>query len=114
MNQGIAFSRTLRALDADDFRGSKLWLGSAVLLIGVWTWWMFSARVAQYETATQVRVEQGRAIAYLPAGNVRTGQSALVSVNGISYAAHVAGVAPDYAELVFTGPAPPGVATSAR
>ena len=50
MNQGIAFSRTLRALDADDFRASKLGLLIAAALLVAWTWWMLAARVPQYES----------------------------------------------------------------
>ncbi len=44
MNQGIAFARTLRALDADDFRASKLGLLAAALLLCAWVWWMFAAQ----------------------------------------------------------------------
>ena len=66
MNQGIAFARTLRALDADGFRRSKLGLLIAAILLAAWTWWMLAARVPQYETATNVRIEDGRAIAYFP------------------------------------------------
>ena len=55
MNQGIAFARTIRALDADDFRASKLGLLFAALLIAGWTWWMFAARVPQYEISSAIQ-----------------------------------------------------------
>jgi hypothetical protein len=57
MNQGIAFARTIRALDADDFRGSKLGLILAALALACWTWWMFAARIPQYAAATSVHFD---------------------------------------------------------
>jgi len=45
VNQGIAFARTLRALEADDFRSSKLWLLVAAILVAAWVWWIVSAGV---------------------------------------------------------------------
>lgn len=47
MNQGIAFARTIRALEADDFRRSKIGLLIALILLAAWIWWMFAARVPQ-------------------------------------------------------------------
>ena len=44
MNQGVAFARTLRALDADDFRTSRFMLLAAAILLAGWIWWMVSAR----------------------------------------------------------------------
>ena len=108
MTQGIAFARTLRALDADDFRASRLGLALAVILLGAWAWWMLAARVPQYETSTNVRVEQGRAIAFFSSTNqIRAGQTALVTLGKQTYSARVKTVAPDYAELVFTSHQPP-------
>lgn len=81
MNQGIAFARTLRALEADDFRASKLGLLIAALLLAAWAWWIFSARVPQYESTTNVRIESGYAIAYFPPevlARFRAGQPALI------------------------------------
>jgi len=40
-----AFARTLRALDADSFRVSKLALLVAVILLGAWTWWFFTPSI---------------------------------------------------------------------
>ena len=106
MNQGIAFSRTLRALDADDFRGSKLGLLAAALLLVAWAWWMFAARVPRYESTTNVRIESGRVVAYFPAdamGRISVGQPAIVHVEGSAFSSRVQSIAPDHAELV---PAP--------
>jgi hypothetical protein len=103
MNQGIAFARTIRALDADDFRRSKLTLLIAAILLGAWTWWMFSARVRQYETTTNVRMESGRAIAYFPSTDqIRPGQIATVTLGSDAIPARVQNVTSDHAELVFT------------
>jgi hypothetical protein len=103
MTQGIAFARTIRALNADDFRGSKLSLAIAAILLGAWTWWMLAARVAQYETTTNVRFESGRAIAYFPSTDqIRPGQTAFVRLGGNTIPAQVQSVTADHAELVFT------------
>jgi hypothetical protein len=103
VNQGIAFARTLRALDADDFRSSKLGLAIAAIFLGVWAWWMLAARVPQYETATSVSIESGRAIAYFSStSQIRPGQTAFVTLGGDTIPARVQTVAPDHAELFLT------------
>jgi len=103
MNQGIAFARTTRALQADDFRGSKLSLAIAVILLAAWTWWMLAARVPQYESTTNVRLESGRAIAYFSSTDqIRPGQTAFVAIGDETVAARVQNVTGDQAELVFT------------
>lgn len=103
MNQGIAFARTLRALDADDFRSSKLGFLFVAILLGVWAWWMLAARVPRYETTTSVAIESGRAIAYFPStSQIHSGQSALVTLGNDTFPARVQAVASDHAELVFT------------
>ena len=102
MNQGIAFSRTLRALEADDFRASKLGLLAAVALLAAWIWWMFGARVPQYESSSEVRVESGVFVAYFPSTvMIHAGQSAIVMFDGRTFPARVQSVAPDRAELVL-------------
>jgi hypothetical protein len=102
MNQGIAFARTLRALEADDFRASKLGLLGAALVIAAWVWWLVGARVPQYESTTNVRVEDGRAIAYFPSmGGIAAGQPALLHVDGKTISAQVQAVAPDHVELAW-------------
>ena len=110
MNQGIAFARTLRALDADDFRASKLGLLVAAALLAVWAWWMLGAHIPQYESTQNVRIEPGRVIAYFPpdaAGRIHANQPALVHFNGTTFPAQVQTVAADHAELVLANPQAP-------
>jgi hypothetical protein len=105
MNQGIAFARTLRALNADDFRTSKLGLLAAVALLGVWTWWMFAARVPQYESTTNVRIESSHAMAFFPPQaliRMHADQPAIVRFDSEAFPARVQTVAADHAELVLT------------
>ncbi len=104
MNQGIAFSRTLRALDADDFRASKLGLLAAALVLCAWVWWMFAASVPQYESSNKVQIESGRAIAYFAPRQIsrlHAGQPALVHVEGAALTARVQSIAADQAELLL-------------
>jgi len=102
MNQGIAFSRTLRALEADDFRASKLGLLVAALVIAAWAWWLVAARVPDYESTTNVRIENGRAIAYFAStGDIKAGQAALLHLNGTTISTRVQSVASDHAALVL-------------
>jgi hypothetical protein len=64
---------------------------------------MLAARVPQYETTTNVRIESGRATAYFSSTNqIRVGQTALVALDGKVIPARVNEVAADHAELVFT------------
>jgi hypothetical protein len=107
MNQGIAFARTIRALEADDFRRSKTGFAVAAILLGAWAWWMVAARVPRYEGAAKVQIEAGRVIAQFPStGQIRSGQSATVTVGGEAFPARVENVTADRAELVFTGRQP--------
>jgi hypothetical protein len=102
MNQGIAFARTLRALDADDFRASKLSLLTAAILLAAWTWWMFAARVPQYESTTNVQIESGHALAYFPPdvlSHIRADQPAIIRSNDRAFPARVLSIAADHAEL---------------
>lgn len=66
MNQGIPFARTLRALDADNFRASKLSLVLAVTIVLAWIWWALVGRVPQYESSTDVSVAAQTAVAVFP------------------------------------------------
>jgi hypothetical protein len=103
MNQGIAFARTIRALDADDFGRSKFTPALAAILLAAWTWWMLAARVPQYETTTDLRFESGRVIAYFPSTDqIRPGQTAFVTLAGDTIPARVESTAADHADLVFT------------
>jgi hypothetical protein len=113
VNQGIAFARTLRALDANDFRASKFALLIAALLLAAWTWWMLAARIPQYTTATNVRIESGRAIAYFSStSQIHPGQPAVVRWGDNAISARVQAVAVDHAELVFTNSQQPATSSS--
>ena len=104
MNQGIAFARTLRALDADGFGVSKLGLLLAALLLIAWSWWMLAARVSQYETTTNVRIEQGRALAYFPAdviSRIKVGEPAIIHIDGSAFSSQVQLKASDHIDLAL-------------
>lgn len=114
MNQGIAFARTLRALEADDFRASKLGLLVAALVIAAWVWWLVGARVPQYESTTNVRFENGLAIAYFPSTrDIAAGQPALLHSKGATIPARVFMVAPDRVALALLTNSQSPMATSA-
>jgi hypothetical protein len=105
MNQGIAFARTLRALDADDFRASKFGLLASVALLAAWTWWMVAARVPQYESTANVRIESGRVLAYFPSeglARIQPGQAAVVRIDSTAFPARVQTIASDHADLVLS------------
>jgi hypothetical protein len=108
VNQAIAFSKTLRALEADDFRASKLGLAAAALVIGAWVWWLVAARVPQYESTTQVRIENGHVVAYFPStAGIAIGQPALLYLSGKTISTRVQSVAADHVDLsVPSGPQP--------
>ena len=115
MNQGIAFARTLRALDGDDFRASKLGLLIAVLLLAAWAWWLFSARVTQYESTTNVRIESGHVLAYFPPdvlAHVSAGQIAVIHADSSTIPAQVRSIASDHVELAWPASSQPPIATS--
>jgi hypothetical protein len=91
MNGSSAFARTMRALDADDFRGSKLGLLLLAAVLAGWTWWMLAAGVPQYETSENalLNVDLGsgvpRAIADFPpqvARRIHPGQPAVLQASG--------------------------------
>src|SRR5271167_1292305 len=84
MTGQIAFARTLRALDADNFRGSKLSLLLAFAVLALWTWWMFAARIPQYEVAnnTQLDLPHNSASADFPQStHIQPGQHAQITSN---------------------------------
>lgn len=83
MNQGIPFARTIRALDAGDFRTSKLGLLLAAAVLAAWIWWAVAARVPQYELSANVRLDSTgqSAVADFSASvraRIRPGQHALL------------------------------------
>ena len=106
MNGSSAFARTMRALDADDFRGSKLGLLLLAVVLAGWVWWMLAADVPQYETSENallnVDLDSGapRAIADFPAQvarRIHPGQPAVLQASGAqqSIQAEVLRVAPE-------------------
>lgn len=117
MNGPIAFGRTLRALDADGFRISNLFLVFVLALLGAWIWWFVEAGVPQYEISHEVRIEPNRFIATFPArvlDHVRPGQSATLQVDGATIPAKVIAIGMDAASgqvrailLPLTENAPP-------
>jgi hypothetical protein len=96
MTGQIAFARTLRALDADDFRGSNLGLLLALAIFALWTWWLFAARIPQYETSpnTQLDLPAKSATAdFPPTSNIHPGQPAqIIPTGGIAIPAKVENV----------------------
>ena len=57
-----AFSRTLRSLDADRFRGTALALAGVATLLGMWGVWAVKARVGLYEVTENARLEIDNAV----------------------------------------------------
>src|SRR5574340_208592 len=53
MSGQIAFSRTLRSLDSDRFRGSWVGLLFSALLLAAWLWWMFTPRVPEFSPLSE-------------------------------------------------------------
>lgn len=53
----IAFSRTLRSLEADRFGASALVLAGAALVLTAWLLWALVARVGVWESSNQARLE---------------------------------------------------------
>jgi hypothetical protein len=118
MTGQIAFARTIRALDADDSRGSKLGLLLALVLLACWTWWALAASIPQYEVSGDVRLESGRnaALADFPAtSRIRPGQPVeIVSNEGHLIQGQVANVQnePTGSIHVQFKLSPPAVATT--
>ena len=82
MTGQIAFARTIRALNADDFHGSKLGLFFAIILLALWTWWFFAASIAQYETSTNLELNQNTALAdFTPTTKIHPGQPAQITLD---------------------------------
>ena len=52
-----AFTRTLRSIRADSYRGSLVTLLLATLLLGAWSVWIFFGEVTRYETPDSARLE---------------------------------------------------------
>ncbi|MDB4929023.1 MAG: hypothetical protein JWM10_1507, partial [Myxococcaceae bacterium] len=56
------FSRSTRSLAADDGRGSLAGIAGAALVLGLWSAWLWLARVPVREQSTSARVEVGTAV----------------------------------------------------
>jgi hypothetical protein len=100
MNGPIAFSRTLRAFDADDFRISNVLLLLVFVLLAAWSWWFFRSTVPQFETTHDVRIQPNLFVATFPARaleHLRPGQSAALQVDGLVIPAKVSAIANDAA-----------------
>ena len=54
----ISFSRSLRSLDSDQYRFSLVWLIIAIVLLGSWSIWFFTAKIAVYETSRTFQVSR--------------------------------------------------------
>jgi hypothetical protein len=82
MTGQIAFARTIRALDADDFRASKMASFFALALLALWTWWFFTPSIPQYETSTHLQLDQNSALAdFPPITRIHPGQPAEITLN---------------------------------
>jgi multidrug resistance efflux pump len=57
-----AFSRTLRLLNADGYRGTALGILAVALLLGAWTAWCVRAQVTVREVSSTARLEVDRAV----------------------------------------------------
>jgi hypothetical protein len=100
MNGPIVFARTIRALDADDFRGSNIALALVLVLLAGWTVWLLRGAVPQYQTTRDVRSEANRFVATFPPralDQLRPGQSATVQFDGSAIPAKVGAIAIDAA-----------------
>src|SRR5436309_107592 len=82
-----AFSRTLRSLRADNFRGSSwmVLLGLAALIF--WLGWFFLAQIIIYDTSQSATVQStNKATAVFPlsaAGRIQNGQAAQMQLDGM-------------------------------
>ncbi len=99
MTGQIAFARTLRALDADNFRAPKLGLFFAIALLGAWTWWFLTPSIPDYSEFAQdaalrwgdphhVATSDLRADAFV---HLKPGEAARLRFEGRSVGARVVG-----------------------
>ena len=81
MTGQIAFARTLRALDADNFRAPKMGLFFAIAILAAWTWWLFTPRIPQYEVTTNLELSGNSAEAIFPrTTTIHPGQPAQITL----------------------------------
>lgn len=63
----IAFSRSMRSLSVSGRSGSIWWLVFAVVMLGLWSVWAFTARVSLYEISSDARLEAEHAAHHVEA-----------------------------------------------
>ena len=68
MNGEVTFTRTMRALDADNFHLSQAGLLAAAALLSSWAWWMLGARVKVHEDSGSLKLQSPASIALGAAG----------------------------------------------
>lgn len=82
------FSRTLRSLHADNFRGSSWLVLLGLLALILWFGWFFLAQILIYETSQQAAVQPtGQVVALFPlaaAGRIQVGQSAQMQLENLT------------------------------
>ena len=82
----IAFSRSMRSLQADSFRTALVALLVAMVFLIAWTAWFFLARITLYETSQAVSMtKRGMVVADFPPetlGRIQPGQPALLRFGG--------------------------------
>jgi hypothetical protein len=82
------FSRTLRSLHADNFRGSSWLVLLGLLALILWFGWFFLAQILIYENSQEASVmPTGQAVALFPlsaAGRIHSGQSARMQLENLS------------------------------
>jgi hypothetical protein len=81
------FSRTLRSLHADSFRGSSWLVLLGLLALILWFSWFFLAQIFIYETSQSASIQpENKVMAFFPlstAGRIRPGQSAQMQLYGL-------------------------------
>lgn len=94
MTGQIAFARTIRALDSDDFRAPKLGLFFAIVVLAAWTWWFFTPSIPEYETSTRLELDHNFAAAeFPPTSSIHPGQPAqIISADGVTIQAQIENV----------------------
>lgn len=82
----IAFSRSLRSLNQDNFRSSLAWLAIGLVLLSAWSAWFFLAKIPLYEISRELQVRRDGTllVAFPPGtlGQIRPRQTALLRLIG--------------------------------
>jgi hypothetical protein len=99
MTGQIAFARTLRALDADNFRAPKLGLFFAIIVLAAWTWWFLTPSIPDFSEFAQNAALQWSGPHHLATTDLRAeiffhpkpGQAAQIRFEGRTISARVVG-----------------------